>query len=245
MTRDWTGHKQGMLTVLRRSPIRREKDKHIFWECLCECGKTTTISSAVLHEGQKSCGCLLASSKTTHNGSKTRLYVIYLSMIRRCENPKTKTFNLYGGRGISVCKEWKDSFENFRDWAISNGYNESAKRGATTLDRIDVNGNYCPENCRICDQKTQARNTRRNVFTEINGQTKNLSEWAEISGICYGTLHDRYKHGVRGEMLIHKGSLHGLRANYQLVTKREKKGKKQNAIQNHTVSDTGASGIQL
>lgn len=124
-------------------------------------------------------------------------------MRQRCNNPKSKSYKNYGGRGISICSEW-DDFAIFRTWAIENGYNESAPRGQCTLDRIDVNGNYCPENCQWSDMKHQVNNRRETVWIEYNGEEHPLTEWADITGIKYCTLWARYKRGWSTERLLKK-----------------------------------------
>ena len=126
-------------------------------------------------------GCFI-----THGKSKTRLYNIWSDMKRRCYNPKNKRYNRYGGRGISVCDEWKDDFQAFYDWAIYNDYAEDL-----TIDRIDVNGNYEPNNCRWITWKEQQRNTSRNRFITVNGVTRTMTEWAEITGIHRDVIKDR------------------------------------------------------
>ena len=211
---DMTDQKVGMMQVLRIDDSVSGSGKHRRWICKCECGNIKSISGTALREGQISCGCLISTLKTTHGGCGTRLYSVWRAMLDRCKNQKIKTYELYGGRGISVCKEWSESFETFRKWAIESGYNEDAPRGKTTIDRIDVNGNYEPSNCRICDQKTQGRNTRKNVRIKIGDRELTAGEWAEVSGVKESLVRDRYIHGVRGEMLIFAGSLHGMKANY-------------------------------
>lgn len=123
--------------------------------------------------------------------SHHRLWVIWKSMRNRCKNPHHKNFRDYGGRGIKVCDEWRNSFQSFAEWALANGYSD-----ILTIDRIDVNGNYEPSNCRWVDAKTQCRNRRNNRLITFHGKTKTLSEWAEIKRIPVSTLHVRLKHGM-------------------------------------------------
>ena len=120
----------------------------------------------------------------------TRLYRIYRNMLSRCYNKKASHYLRYGGRGIKVCDEWKNNFKNFYDWSIKNGYSDTL-----TIDRIDNNSSYYPENCRWVDIKTQSRNTSRTHLVTINGQTKSLIEWSEIHNVNYRTLRDRLKRG--------------------------------------------------
>ena len=96
----------------------------------------------------------------THNGSKERLYGVWIDIKKRCYNPKYKQYKDYGGRGIQMCDEWRNSYSAFRNFALNNGYDPNAKFGQCTIDRIDVNGDYCPENCRFVDMKVQRHNRR-------------------------------------------------------------------------------------
>jgi len=122
----------------------------------------------------------------THGLSKTRLYNIWTDMKRRCYNPKNKRFECYGGKGVCVCEEWKTNFIEFYKWSTNNGYADNL-----SIDRIDVNGNYEPGNCRWVTQKIQQRNTTRNHFLTVNGETKTIAEWAEITGIHPDVIKDR------------------------------------------------------
>lgn len=116
-------------------------------------------------------------------------------MKQRCGDPNNKAYHNYGGRGIKVCDEWRVSYEAFRDWSLANGYDAKAPKGKCTIDRIDNDGDYCPENCRWVSAKEQSRNTRHNRFVEYNGQRKTLAEWAEETGIDDLTIHYRLKSG--------------------------------------------------
>ena len=118
-------------------------------------------------------------------------------MKNRCLNPKVERYKRYGGRGITVCDEWRNSFEDFRDWAMSHGYADGR-----SIDRIDSDGNYEPSNCRWVDMTIQANNKSNNLRVEIKGESKTLGEWAHITGIGYHTIYRRYINGDRGESLI-------------------------------------------
>ena len=120
-----------------------------------------------------------------HGLCHSRIYGIWNGIIQRCENPNRKAYSRYGGRGISVCKDWHD-FQAFRDWALSNGYLDNL-----TIDRIDVNGNYEPTNCRWATPSEQSNNRRTNVIYEIDGVLHSLKEWSEIYGMPYKTVHAR------------------------------------------------------
>lgn len=168
------------------------------WFCKCDCGNIVSVRSSALISGRtKSCGCLKLETakeigRTTgvkHGMSQNnRLYRTWKNMRARCENQNNNDYCRYGGRGISVCEEWQD-FSAFYRWAMENGYNESL-----SIERIDNNGNYCPENCKWATNTEQQRNRRKTVKLTYKGETKALSEWVEIFGLkmktCYGRMHD-------------------------------------------------------
>jgi hypothetical protein len=111
-------------------------------------------------------------------------------MMSRCYNPKTERYPRYGGRGITICDEWLHNFPAFRDWAFANGYEEGL-----TIDRIDVNGNYCPENCRWATTSDQMKNTSTNRYLTLNGETHTLSDWSRLTGIHATTISNRINRG--------------------------------------------------
>lgn len=195
--KDLTGEKFGRLTVLGLS--EKKSGRKSYWVCECECGNKKLVRSDSLKRGQvQSCGCLkkeqnkINLNRTTHGDTPTgehkRLWEIWQGMKQRTSNPNNKSYARYGGRGISVCKEWRESYTNFRDWAFNNGYSDNL-----TIERIDVNGDYCPENCRWATAKEQCNNRRTNILIEWNGKTQNIEQWSEETGIPYKVLHDRYK----------------------------------------------------
>ena len=180
---DLTGKKFTRLTVLGRSPQPHGYGNGRVWECRCDCGNTVYANTyCLLHGKVKSCGCYdndaMAKHDTTHGESKTRLYHIWKSMKRRCSSKKYDHYDRYGGRGIIVCKEWKQSYVSFRDWAKSNGYAENL-----TIDRINNDGNYEPQNCRWVTQKQQERNRRDTVYVPLDGKQVPLAEAAERLGV--------------------------------------------------------------
>lgn len=178
------GEKYGRLTVLEN---HHPKDEVV---CKCECGKTkVSRASNVYYGGTRSCGCLKNPGNTKHGGSGTRLYMIWKSMHERCTAPSQNSYKNYGGKGIKVCKEW-DDFLVFKEWALSHDY-----RDDLTIDRINVNGNYEPTNCRWVTAKVQSNNRTTNHYLIINGERRTVSEWSDISGIRQSTISARLKMG--------------------------------------------------
>lgn len=176
---DLTGEKFGKLTAIEFAGIGAHKKA--LWLCECECGTRKIISSNALRRGAtKSCGC------SKHGESRTRLWNIWEGMRERCSIPTSSGYKNYGGRGITVCDEWRNSYSSFKKWALSNGY-----RDDLTIDRIDVNGNYEPGNCRWSTVKVQNENKRNNRFVCFNGERHTVAGWAKILGINTVTLHDR------------------------------------------------------
>lgn len=194
---DLTGQKFGRLTVVKRAENSPKGEAR--WQCVCDCGNEHTVCGSYLRNGKsRSCGCLnkevAAGRRTSHGGTDTRLYSIWRNIKTRCENERAKGYGRYGGRGITVCPEWHDSFEAFRDWAMETGY-----RDDLTIDRIDNDGPYSPENCRWATVKEQANNTRRNRVITAYGEKRTLNAWSEITGIPKSTIQNRLRAGCTPE----------------------------------------------
>lgn len=192
--KDMVGQLFGRLTVIAETD-ERTKCGEVKYLCKCDCGNTKVISGTTLRNGKtRSCGCLLSeeSSKRakTHGMSKTRLFNIWTGMHDRCYNPNRKEYESYGGRGIQVCDEWKDNFQAFYDWSMENGYSDDL-----SIDRQENEGNYEPSNCRWTTRKEQSDNTRLTVHITVNGETKNITEWAEAIGVARSTISRHNKLG--------------------------------------------------
>lgn len=185
---DLTGQKFGKLTVKSFSEV---KDQVAIWECVCECGNAVKVQGgSLVTGGTRSCGCLKKeNSAKTHELSHTRIYNIWKNMVRRCFCEDSGEYKNYGGRGITVCNAWigEEGVKNFYDWSMENGYKEEL-----TIDRIDVNGNYEPSNCRWADWETQNYNKRTTRRFSICGETKNLKEISEEYGIPLDKLRRKY-----------------------------------------------------
>ena len=185
---DLTGQCFGRLLVLERAADKTTGAKpKVMWRCRCDCGKEVVVWGSALTQGTTvSCGC----KKRKHGyAKKERLYQTWGNMRRRCYDPANKRYAQYGGRGITICPEW-DDYAAFRAWALSAGY-----RDDLTIDRIDVDGNYCPENCRWATAAEQANNVTRNRLLTYQGKTMTMSEWAKEFGISYGAINHRVQRG--------------------------------------------------
>lgn len=198
-----TGQKFGRLTAIK--PVGRNNHGNIKWLCRCDCGNEHEATVTTLRNGSvSSCGCLWRESRIAnlpknriHGESHSRLYRIWTGMKLRCFDPKNDNYPNWGGRGIRVCDEWM-KYENFRDWALANGYSENL-----TIDRIDNDADYSPENCRWATWEQQNQNHRNTIRTMVRGELLTLSEISEKYNIPRACLWHRYKYyNDREERLI-------------------------------------------
>lgn len=185
---DLTGQRFGRWIVIGKA---KNIGKRTAWLCKCECGETRPVKTDLLRRGEsKSCGCIrkekLIAYSTTHGGSKTHLYAIWNSMCGRCHVESSSAYPRYGGRGVSVCDEWRCNFQAFMEWAILHGYEDKL-----TLDRIDNAGGYSPDNCRWVDMRCQCNNKTNNARLTFHGETHTVTEWSRITGISRSTINDR------------------------------------------------------
>ena len=189
---DLTGHRFGRLVVVKKQGVKGGRPA---WLCKCDCGSEVTVRGNDLRRGAtQSCGCLhrdqLIERNTTHGLCGNRLYNIWGCMVQRCYNSNTPCYNLYGGRGITICDEWRNDFKSFYDWAMAHGYEDNL-----TIDRIDNDKGYSPENCRWITIKEQGNNRSTNRRLEYNGERHTISEWGELLGIDSEIISSRLRRG--------------------------------------------------
>lgn len=188
--RDLSGFTFGHLKAISQNG--KSKSGGYKWLCVCDCGKSIVVRGSSLTAGTaKSCGCKKNEIPRNfkHGGRNTKLYNVWRSMKQRCALITSASYKYYGKKGVFVCKEWQQ-FSNFQKWAQQNGYAEGL-----SIDRIDVNGNYCQENCRWATKSAQANNTSRNRMLSFRGEQKTMSQWADAFGISYGTMNHRIQRG--------------------------------------------------
>lgn len=198
--------RSGKLVALRPTEKRRSSG-YIIWECRCDCGNVCYADSYQIKNSlKKSCGCSrcdniiqsnISRSKYPQEVRKERLYRIWKGMYSRTHYKSQAQYKDYGERGIIICPEWENDFLTFREWALNNGYSDDL-----TIDRIDVNGNYEPDNCRWIPKCEQTKNQRSNIIIEYNGEKHIASEWADICGIPHSTLYKRINKGYDTEHLL-------------------------------------------
>ena len=197
---DISNQKFGRLTAIEKSTNICGKTA---WKCLCDCGNIAYVSTSNLTCNRiKSCGCikqeLLMRRNITHNQRHTRLYEVWKGIKQRCYNPKHRAYHNWGGRGIKMCEDWKNNFQSFYDWSYANGYspeNQKDEKNKLTIDRIDVNGNYEPSNCRWVKRSKQARNKRANKIISYRSEEHCLVEWCEYLNLNYPTIYSRLNKG--------------------------------------------------
>ena len=191
--RDLTGQVIGNFEVIKL--YDRKKDGHVRWLCKClSCGNLTKLTSYELtHKKKKSCGCLtnniISQKNTKHGLRQTRIYNIWAKLRARCYRKTDRLFSYYGERGIRVCEEWNSHFISFYNWALENGYEDNL-----TIDRIDVNGDYEPNNCRWVNMKAQCNNKRNNIIIMYKGKEQTLKQWCEELQVDYKLVHGRIKY---------------------------------------------------
>ena len=197
LAKDLIVQRFGKLTVVGRSS--KYLNQKVYWHCKCDCGNEVDVIGSLLVNGRsKTCGC----SHVTQGGfGKSRLYEVWFAMMSRCTKPENKHYSNYGGRGIKVCDEWKD-FLKFKEWADKTGYDETAPRGQYTIDRVDNNGNYCPENCQWKTMLEQANNKRNTRMIEYNGEKKSILEWSKSTGLSTSLIKSRYDRGWTPEEIF-------------------------------------------
>lgn len=197
-TIDLVGMRFGRLSVIGKT---KTKSNRVAWICKCDCGNETTPMTTSLLKGRtKSCGCFhrdrTAETFRKHGQYNTRLYRIWGNMHQRCSNPKKDNYHLYGAKGVSVCDEWKD-FSDFSKWAMENGYSDSL-----SIDRIETDKGYSPENCRWATPQEQTDNRSCTKLISFNGKTQTIKRWAEETGIPYKNLLWRIDHGWDAEKAL-------------------------------------------
>ena len=191
-TIDLSGARFGRLTVVARAPKTHPKKAH--WSCLCDCGRTSIVWGSHLRSGLiSSCGCLrneMSLARTiTHGLTRSPEYSVWCGMKRRCYNKHDRRYMSYGGRGIRLCPTWEHSFETFiADMGQRPTPNHS-------IERIDVDGNYCKDNCAWIPLRNQAFNKRSNKLFSAYGATRILAEWSRVSGVSYKLLQSRISRG--------------------------------------------------
>lgn len=187
LTPDLSGQTFGRYTVLHKDTERRDtRNRRDFYICQCACGNVRSVNKWGLIRGtSKSCGCLSSERMKAydykHGLSRTRLYHIYHQMRQRCYNSNYSCYGNYGGRGIRICEEWLEDPIKFINWSIENGYNDSL-----TIDRIDVNGNYEPNNCRWATRKTQQRNKTNSLLIVFDGVERSFADVCDELGVKRG-----------------------------------------------------------
>lgn len=185
---DLSGKRFGRLLVVERAANTGVTTR---WRCKCDCGNECVVTAQNLKRGHTiSCGCYREEVRPRqsfkHGYRHSRIYGVYGKLKSRCCNPNNSSYYRYGGRGITICDEWLNNPESFCEWAYAHGYREDAEYGECTIERIDNNKGYSPDNCKIANEKEQANNRRSNLLIEHNGETKTLAQWRDYFGMTQG-----------------------------------------------------------
>lgn len=189
--------------TLISEPYYKNKHQYALFRCVCGKEKEIRTSNVIYPQGTKSCGCMYQKLQDSHKHNykhglcHDRICKIWYKMRVRCNNPKYPEFYLYGGRGIKVCEEWEKDFMAFYKWSLENGYSDEL-----SIDRIDFNKGYSPDNCRWATNKEQCNNTRRNIFLTVNDETLTLKQWTDRLGINYEMARRRYHQGKTTKQIL-------------------------------------------
>lgn len=199
MALDLTNKRFGKLIAVEK--VGKDKARNILWRCKCDCGNEVIVTACELNRGHcRSCGCYqkerASEANKIHGKSHTKLHYVWTDMLKRCENPSHHAYKWYGGKGVNVCDEWKE-FIAFEKWALENGYKEGL-----TIDRIDVNGNYCPENCRWATRKQQSNNLSTCVFFEFMDERLNITQFCEKYKVSPSNFYKKARNNICIETLM-------------------------------------------
>lgn len=190
---DFVGYENEDIIVIALSD--KKSGKEPLWEYKCKhCGKINSSTKGNIKRNQATCKCIhysRVSESESMIGRNTKIYQIWCGMKTRCFNEKDSAYKYYGGRGVTICEEWKNNFELFYNWSLQNGYEDGL-----SIERKNVNENYCPENCCWIAKEEQARNKTNTLYIEINGEKKRLKEWCKIYNVNYKTVYQKiFKYG--------------------------------------------------
>lgn len=199
------GSRQGKLLIVDVDHTEPKRGK--IWRCMCDCGREIFLTTSdISSQHRMACpDCAREANRvrsikqlTKHGWHDTRLHRIWWAMISRCTYRGDTNFRFYGGRGIKVCREWRDGFEPFRDWALAHGYSDEL-----SIDRIDPDGNYEPSNCRWATKVEQANNKRNSKFVTVNGRTHTVAQWCGILGVRKSAIYEAEKRcGIKPEVFV-------------------------------------------
>ncbi len=190
---NFTNKKINMLTVIKKA---ESKNRRAFWLCKCDCGNEIKVMSQdLIYKTKYSCGCTrkpVVERKRKYETKNQRLYNIWHAMKQRCYDDRKREYKYYGGKGIKICDEWLSNFEAFQEWSLKSGYKSNL-----TIDRINAEKDYCPENCRWITQKENNLNRRGIIRISYNDKTICLKDYCKIKNISYSTTLKKYKKGIK------------------------------------------------